>query len=546
MKKILSIIIITSCCCLQLMGQPYFNEIYRSDTGTATTFRSVVVRDTAIYVTGITSASEPTPHNAGFFARLSLDGTPEAFRIYSDTLHSMSMWNDGLIATNDGHLASIANQRNDYRNACLAVFDANGDTLMYKVYGYQGTPTTSYTLNQATQIRQDPNNNYYILSGHGVLYKPDSINFVVMKIDSVGNETKRIFFPPSPDPYAPHKESSDLQLLPNGHFIISATIHGPCPLYYSQLPTDSCRHRTWIFEADTSGQVLWQYLSPIDRHIEAPKITLTRDGGIVFSGKEILLVPSNSYIGYRDRQHIGKIDSNHVLVWEYTSPDGRGYFSRSVELADGSILACGSKYQRYHYENQDTSRFWGYLVKFSTTGDSIGAQAYHRLSDCDHPYPQYDYAEHYFQDMTILPDSSLLMVGEIIDLYIPSPTAGYWAWVVHTDPYGCVEQQTCFPLSIPKPPVSAEGAAVQLHVYPNPANDYVTFAYKLPFWAAGSAVLLVSDAAGRPVVRLPLSPSGDSGEQLCDTRAMPAGIYYYTLLFGTEQLASGSLSVVHK
>ena len=356
MKKILSIIIITSCCCLQLMGQPYFNEIYRSDTGTATTFRSVVVRDTAIYVTGITSASEPTPHNAGFFARLSLDGTPEAFRIYSDTLHSMSMWEDGLIATNDGHLASIANQRNDYRNACLAVFDANGDTLMYKVYNYDGPPSNSYTFNGPYHLCQDHDNNYYILGIEGIAHKPDSINITVTKIDPLGNEIKRILFPLSPDNYARFGgQIYELQLLPNGHFIISATIYGPCPLYYSQLPTDSCRHRTWIFEADTSGQVLWQYLSPIDRHIEAPKITLTRDGGIVFSGKEILLVPSNSYIGYRDRQYIGKIDSNHVLVWEYTSPDGRGYFSRSVELADGSILACGSKYQRYHYENQDTS-----------------------------------------------------------------------------------------------------------------------------------------------------------------------------------------------
>jgi hypothetical protein len=280
----------------------------------------------------------------------------------------------------------------------------------------------------------------------------------------------------------------------------------------------------------------------------AAKLTLSRDGGIVFSGKETFIEQSNSYVVFRDRQYIGKLDSNYELAWEYVNRDVvSGYFSRSVELNNGNILVCGSALA-YLNVAKDSVQESSYLVLFKPNGDSIGSQKYHHIEDWQ-PISNNrhrDWASHFFQDMVMLPDSSLVMVGEIMDQWLASPTAGYWGWVVHTDKYGCVESEGCFPVGLAQSPIppweAVRGAWCK--VYPNPAHDYLTFDYQIPSQAVGQAVMIVSDPMGKEVKRMALAEL--KGQLLWDTRSLPEGLYYYSLLFGKEQLASGSLSVVHQ
>ena len=80
-------------------------------------------------------------------------------------------------------------------------------------------------------------------------------------------------------------------------------------------------------------------------------------------------------------------------------------------------------------------------------------------------------------------------------------------------------------------------------VYPNPARDYVSFAYQLPSKVAadGGAMLIVSDVTGRTIQEITLTNL--QGETVVDTRNLPEGLYYYTLQFGAEQLASGTVSI---
>ena len=78
-------------------------------------------------------------------------------------------------------------------------------------------------------------------------------------------------------------------------------------------------------------------------------------------------------------------------------------------------------------------------------------------------------------------------------------------------------------------------------VYPNPARDYVTFAYSVP--SKTEAILLViTDPTGKEITQL--SFTNLSGELLWDTRTIPTGLYYYTVLSGTDRLASGTVSIV--
>ena len=67
----------------------------------------------------------PTPHNAGFFTRLNSTGNIEVLKVYTDTLRNLELWNDALIATNNGNLAIVGRNQMD-SGFFLTIFDVNG------------------------------------------------------------------------------------------------------------------------------------------------------------------------------------------------------------------------------------------------------------------------------------------------------------------------------------------------------------------------------------------------------------------------------------
>jgi hypothetical protein len=534
MKKIIfiySIAILVAYC--PLTAQNYFNEVYRTDTNVATAIRSIIPTDTAWYVTGMTLVSQPTPHNAGWFARINPNTAQiETMKIYTDSLKTMEMRYDALGIANNGHFMSTATE---VINTSLAVFDGNGDTLLYRLYKENNPNELTFT--QAAQVATDASSNFYLLVVAGISSKPDSTNVIVIKTDSLGNVIQRFVFP-SPDSYCLYKHPSDIIVLPNKNFVVSALIWGFCGAYHP--PLETCRTRTWIFEADSLGNIVNQYLSPeTDRYIDARKLTLTHDGGILFSGTEEFIGESVGTIYFSPHQYIGKLDSNYELVWEYTSKEPHlGYLSRSVEMADGSIWVCGKDKDR----RGDTIEYRGILLKFSSDGDSIGRQKFYRLS---YPYHSsltglwYDQASHFFQDMVMLPDSSLVLVGEVVVNYIPSPIAGYWGWVVHTDKYGCVESEGCFPVGLaqsPIPPWEAVRVA-WCKVYPNPAQDYLVVENNS---LEKSATFVLYDVMGTRVLSLI-----SHNQSVVSVEHLPSGVYLYQFVNPQNQiLQQGKVSIV--
>ena len=71
-----------------------------------------------------------------------------------------------------------------------------------------------------------------------------------------------------------------------------------------------------------------------------------------------------------------------------------------------------------------------------------------------------------------------------------------------------------------------ESARQFLRIYPNPANNWVSFTYTLE-GEQPQAVLELRDAAGKTVHQVQLSQT--KGEYVWDTRALQAGTYYYSL-----------------
>lgn len=66
----------------------------------------------------------------------------------------------------------------------------------------------------------------------------------------------------------------------------------------------------------------------------------------------------------------------------------------------------------------------------------------------------------------------------------------------------------------------------ELKVYPNPAKDYASFDFTLPNDET-SAILVITNPEGRVIETI--SVNGNQGQQLWDTKAVPAGTYIYTI-----------------
>ncbi|GAB4414613.1 MAG: hypothetical protein OHK0039_22590 [Bacteroidia bacterium] len=81
----------------------------------------------------------------------------------------------------------------------------------------------------------------------------------------------------------------------------------------------------------------------------------------------------------------------------------------------------------------------------------------------------------------------------------------------------------------------------QLRVYPNPAQDHATIAWRFVH-LAGTASLTVYDALGRPLAQTTLATP--EGQRLWDTRSLPAGLYTYVLRGANhEVLGQGRIAV---
>lgn len=79
-----------------------------------------------------------------------------------------------------------------------------------------------------------------------------------------------------------------------------------------------------------------------------------------------------------------------------------------------------------------------------------------------------------------------------------------------------------------------------LKLYPNPANAYATLAFELP-QEVDEATLVIADLTGKIVNRIPLNSK--KGQQLIDTRNLPAGMYITSVVCKTGILKRDKLVI---
>jgi len=142
-----------------------------------------------------------------------------------------------------------------------------------------------------------------------------------------------------------------------------------------------------------------------------------------------------------------------------------------------------------------------------------------------------DNSQDYIVDTWTFIDLTPLGNVDAIQCYLSSSDNGQFG--MNTPGYVCVDNIITSDMAVS---VRQPSNATAVRVFPNPTSDFVRFD-----WSSTTAVttgsLRLTDANGR----LMLTCNLDSTGAALDIRFLPAGIYYYTLLHGSQVMGSGKI-----
>jgi hypothetical protein len=448
-KKLLCVLIIYLVI-TNLYAQPTFSKTYRVDTTFYTEFGSMVVTDSAYYISGV---RQDTLNgywlDRGMLMKIDTNGNKVWAKVYGDTTHTTETWYDAMITTNQGYLANIG--RNTFNGTgFLLVTDYDGNIIVDN--NYSDTNPILFT-----GIAQDNSSNFYLF---GTLYYQYDSKTILIKTDSLGNEIWRKYYDAFPNgDITGGCFSNDIIIYNNNELLFSA---GKQKNDYQQW---SYELGTWIVKIDSAGNILNEYQTPTNnRWIRAHVITKTKDNGILFCNTEGVRkinthLPDYEYLGY-----VGKLDSSFQLVWEKIYGTEWSQFSHIKEKKNGNLILTGSLYSNL---SLDSVRLTGWIMELDENGDSLWQREYAEFSG--------KWQVHILGDFEILDDKRLLISGYIENL---NTTAGtnfrYWGWLIRTDSLGCIVPG-CQLLD------NTENVAVlfdnDVTVFPNPASEVVTFRF---------------------------------------------------------------------
>jgi hypothetical protein len=436
-----------------LSAQPNFSNAYRvaADSSFYTTFGSLVTTDSAYYVSGVTN---DTLHgyniNRGMLMKIDTSGNKVWAKVYGDTTKTMETLYGTMFTTNQGYLANAG--RNPYDGTgFLLITDSEGNIIINKNYDSQ-TPNIRIGLRG---VIQDSLDNFYLLGNYYYQYHSES---VIIKTDSLGNELWRQVYT------APTYNSvfaNDMIMTNNNRFIIA------CSKYLNDYHQFSYKEGVWIFEIDSTGNLLNEYHTPINnRWLSVYSMTETEDKGIIFCHYEGTRVTgTNPNIpAYRYEGYISKLDSNLQLVWEKRYGSKFSQFAHIKEKENGHILVTGSVASDLSLDSVDLT---GWLMELDENGDSLWQREYNIFAGTKQI--------HALLEFDILTDGRLVIAGYVQNMMANAGNAVfYWGWLIRTDSFGCIVPG-CQLLD------NTENVAVvfdnDVTVFPNPASEVVHFRF---------------------------------------------------------------------
>ncbi|MBK8705892.1 MAG: T9SS type A sorting domain-containing protein [Saprospiraceae bacterium] len=497
-----------------LWAQPTFN--IRTRLGfPAATFSSVIATDSCYFVTGIIADTVPPYRTGALFAKFDLDGNPTLVKTLTSTTNTYATWRPTLLETQDGLWVSGYAFMPDMRGI-LIHYNQDGDTLdVFPFFNYY-YPAKTFISPQGMAITADK---FVVASDIESIGLRANISLVCM--DKSGAISWNYSLGGNLYDWA----GSIITSINNNYLVGGRKTN-------SGIVFQNYISQTWLFEIDTLGQMLWQYLSPLDSLLgKAKGLYQEHDGSIVVATSKGWEDPTHpTYHALRWHNYIFKLDADRQFDWgwELHSP----FYSSDTDF--NKLIACndGSGYVAAGLATIGTSPtngiYWGRVSKVSPQGDSIWDRHYAFPIGTDFPF-------HELYDIKETPDGGFILCGQSVNNYADSfPQQG---WLLKLDAQGCLVPGCGL--------VPVEEAASQelpaMLLYPNPASDWLS----VHLGEAGAeGQLRIVDMQGHLVLNFE-APLGNTTYVLPLT-GLPPGIYTLQWLRAGRLVRAEQLVVAHK
>jgi hypothetical protein len=388
----------------------------------------------------------------GYFIKYSHSGDLRYIRQFDDTSGIDTFTDfDGIKWNGENFVVSAHVEGTGNANKIsLFKIDTNGNYSQPKNF-YDATNRNQYSNKVIIS------NNYTYIIG-GVQKQNYEVNIRLIKLDSNFSEVWIKDFGVT----GKTDRSYSATQLANGNIVIGAH-------RYDATRVNGTRYKeqTWIFEIDTAGNMVRQFLDPDTKTGPAKGITQTADGGFVYCGNYQVGWDTSTF--YRYQNSIAKIandfsskDWENIIEGVPTNLIGLNDLEQDI---NGNIYVVG----RQPVELKSTIEGFditGIVAKFDHNGKQIWLRNYRRADSLSTNTANDIY------DLEMLPNGELLMAG-VSEFRLGSPNYG---WILKLDENGCVNSDSCgfqtVGISIEKPTFN------ELEVYPNPFTSELIIEFK--------------------------------------------------------------------
>lgn len=478
-------------CAFSLSGktQNLWNKTYIEDRP-ALLFSSVIKDGEYYYITGVTSdISLNNGLQRAFLGKIdSSTGAIVKYSTFYDSLDkNYAAFHNTLIKNSKGDFVLTGYAGDSLARMFVTKFNSNLDSV--KVFDYY-TPNTF--LFAGMKMIQFTDGNYYIT---GV--KTDSLqnnaNVFLMKIDSLGNRIWEKYYNSRIIDYA-----KSLVVLNNGNLMLGA---------FRNDDNQTNEHaNTWLLEVDTGGVIQRQWFDPNDSTYAAEGLKQTSDGGFIYGAQK---KHSQSFSDIYCTATIVKMNSSFQKQWAFSggNPGMETGFADIEELPDSSFVACG----KYNYRS-------AWIVKLRSSGQVMWDRKYVGIPDTG--------SENYLTDIDVLPDGSLIAVGQCQFLGHTPPQVG---WFLKLDSNGC-EIENCL-VGIDDRQQTTDNRQIQ--IYPNPFTKDISITLQTE--NNHKATFTITDLLGQTIYKSEVRSLAAGYPNTLDLSYLPYGMYLLEVIIDGQR-----------
>jgi hypothetical protein len=438
----------------------------------------------------------------------------------------------GLLSSFDSNLFS-ANDSMQY--SFLSFFDDNAD-LQAEYTLNAPYPGPGYVYRYYNALIEDYSDSTYVLAG----FYQDSLsqseyNVTISKIDSTGQRLWELILPNLETVYS---NNTLYNALDGGYWYITYSYIQPLQyvvVKVSNEGVEEARLLTGYSRSQYSGAALHEYApGKIRIFQQVPNDQILVELGGRFLSRTAVYDAENQTFEF-DSEEVVSIDSASVtgLVNQaHVMPDGTyrvvGWTPR--KLAETDPMGGDGAYQ-----------IQAFINKLDSEGNPLWLRYYNLYYD---PLGEgYSHGRHYPEDSKLMPDGGMVVSG-YIEQQANDPNPGLWTpWLFKVDSLGCVEPGCQF--------VNVEelmvGQQETMKLFPNPVSTMATVVFEFQNKSTlasyfDNSELLIIDALGREVNRLPIPFIGESERVMVDFSSFAPG--FYTLHWVSNNTLLDSVTAV--